>query len=68
MEQPHTQQKRESHLNGNSRTVMAPSPTAMLWNSLDPSTQNQLAQCLAELIHRIRKAEMVIEKEAADEQ
>jgi hypothetical protein len=68
MEQPHTQQKQESRLNGNSRTLIAPVPTAMLWNSLDPNTQNQLAQCLAELIHRIRKAEMVIEKGAADEQ
>jgi hypothetical protein len=40
----------------------------MLWNSLDPSIQNQLAQCLAELIYRIRKAGVAIEKEAADEQ
>jgi hypothetical protein len=43
-------------------------PTVTLWNSLEPSLQNQLTQRLAELIHRIRKAVAAIEKEESDEQ
>ena len=41
---------------------------ATLWNSLEPNLQIQLTQCLAELIHRIRKAVVVVEKEETDEQ
>jgi hypothetical protein len=68
MEQPHTQQRQESHLNVINPLRSDPLPSVMLWNSLDPSIQNQLAQCLAELIRRTRKANAAIEKEAADEQ
>jgi hypothetical protein len=43
-------------------------PIVTLWNSLEPSLQIQLTQCLAELSHRIRKAVAAIEKEETDEQ
>jgi hypothetical protein len=68
MEQPHTQQRQESPLNVINCPGPAPLSMTMLWNSLDPSIQNQLTQCLAELIYRIRKADAAIGKEAADEQ
>jgi hypothetical protein len=68
MEQPHTQPRQENRLNVINRPGPDLLPSAMLWSSLDPRTQDQLAQCLAELIYRIRKAGTAIEKEAADEQ
>jgi len=68
MEQPHAQQRQESHLNLINQLGPDPLPSAMLWNSLDPSIQNQLAQCLAERIYRIRKTDAAIGTEAADEQ
>ena len=43
-------------------------PRGTLWNSLEPSRQIQLTQCLAELMHRIRKAVAATEKEETDEQ
>jgi len=43
-------------------------PPVTLWNSLEPNLQIQLTQCLAELIHRIRKAVAVTEKGETNEQ
>ena len=35
-----------------------------LWRQLDPLCQQQLAQCLAELIRRIRRPPLVLEAES----
>ena len=42
-----------------------PSPVAppRLWSSLDPSVQQQLAQCLSDLLRRMRGVRATAEKE-----
>jgi flavorubredoxin len=67
MEQPHVQQQQNyldavNHLEPDRTSVLT------LWRSLHPDLQNQLTQCLAELIHRIHKPVAAIEKEGPNEQ
>jgi hypothetical protein len=67
MEQPHMQQQR-NYLDAINYPEPDRTSTLTLWRSLHPDLQNQLTQCLAELIHRIHKPVAAIEKEERDEQ
>lgn len=64
MEQPHIQQ-RQNYLDAINHQEPDRTSTLTLWRSLHPDLQNQLTQCLAELIHRIH---VVTEKEERNEQ
>jgi flavorubredoxin len=64
MEQPHIQQ-RQNYLDAINHQEPDRTSRLTLWKSLHPDLQNQLTQCLAELIHRIHA---VTEKEERDEQ
>jgi hypothetical protein len=67
MEQPHIQQE-QNYLDAINHPELDRTSTLTLWRSLHPNLQNQLTQCLAELIQRIHKPIAAIEKEERDEQ
>ena len=67
MEQPHILQQ-QNYLDAINHPEPDRTSTLTLWRSLQPNLQNQLTQCLAELIHRIYKPVAAMEKEERDEQ
>ncbi len=67
MEQPYIQQQ-QNYLDAINHPEPDRTSTLTLWRNLHPNLQNQLTQCLAELIHRIHKPIAAIEKEESDEQ
>lgn len=56
---------REAHTKLKSQ--ITPMPVQTLWNCLDPNTQLQLTQCLAELIQRMQTSEVELRKEQDNE-
>lgn len=56
---------RETHTSLNCQAAQIQVQT--LWNCLDPNTQLQLTQCLAELVQRTKAAEVELRKEQDNE-